>query len=218
MIIDERMAVFIDSLDSGNSPFLDEIEQYALETNVPVIRKSMQSLLKFLLVLTGPKRILEVGTAIGFSALLMSEYGPKDCHITTIEKYEKRIPIARENFRRAGREEQITLLEGDAAGILKEQTGGYDLIFMDAAKGQYLHFLPDVLRLLVPGGLLVSDNVLREGDIVESRFAVSRRNRTIHARMREYLYQLKHDPRLETVVLPVGDGVTLSTKKAGEIV
>ncbi len=212
------MAVFIDSLDSGNSPFLDEIEQYALETNVPVIRKSMQSLLKFLLVLTGPKRILEVGTAIGFSALLMSEYGPKDCHITTIEKYEKRIPIARENFRRAGREEQITLLEGDAAGILKEQTGGYDLIFMDAAKGQYLHFLPDVLRLLVPGGLLVSDNVLREGDIVESRFAVSRRNRTIHARMREYLYQLKHDPRLETVVLPVGDGVTLSTKKAGEIV
>jgi predicted O-methyltransferase YrrM len=218
LIIDERMAVFIDSLDSGNSPFLDEIEQYALETNVPVIRKSMQSLLKFLLVLTGPKRILEVGTAIGFSALLMSEYGPKDCHITTIEKYEKRIPIARENFRRAGREEQITLLEGDAAGILKEQTGGYDLIFMDAAKGQYLHFLPDVLRLLVPGGLLVSDNVLREGDIVESRFAVSRRNRTIHARMREYLYQLKHDPRLETVVLPVGDGVTLSTKKAGEIV
>lgn len=218
MIIDERMAVFIDSLDSGNSPFLDEIEQYALETNVPVIRKSMQSLLKFLLVLTGPKRILEVGTAIGFSALLMSEYGPKDCHITTIEKYEKRIPIARENFRRAGREEQITLLEGDAAGILKEQTGGYDLIFMDAAKGQYLHFLPDVLRLLVPGGLLVSDNVLREGDIVESRFAVSRRNRTIHARMREYLYQLKHDSRLETVVLPVGDGVTLSTKKAGEIV
>ncbi len=218
MIIDERMAVFIDSLDSGNSPFLDEIEQYALETNVPVIRKPMQSLLKFLLVLTGPKRILEVGTAIGFSALLMSEYGPKDCHITTIEKYEKRIPIARENFRRAGREEQITLLEGDAAGILKEQTGGYDLIFMDAAKGQYLHFLPDVLRLLVPGGLLVSDNVLREGDIVESRFAVSRRNRTIHARMREYLYQLKHDSRLETVVLPVGDGVTLSTKKAGEIV
>ncbi|MCI9435875.1 MAG: O-methyltransferase [Lachnospiraceae bacterium] len=218
MIIDERMAVFIDSLDSGNSPFLDEIEQYALETNVPVIRKPMQSLLKFLLVLTGPKRILEVGTAIGFSALLMSEYGPKDCHITTIEKYEKRIPIARENFRRAGREAQITLLEGDAAGILKEQTGGYDLIFMDAAKGQYLHFLPDVLRLLVPGGLLVSDNVLREGDIVESRFAVSRRNRTIHARMREYLYQLKHDSRLETVVLPVGDGVTLSTKKAGEIV
>lgn len=218
LIIDERMAVFIDSLDSGNSPFLDEIEQSALETGIPVIRKSMQSLLKFLLALTRPERILEVGTAIGFSALLMSEYGPKNCHITTIEKYEKRIPAARENFRRAGRETQITLLEGEAAEILKEESGVYDLIFMDAAKGQYLHFLPDVLRLLAPGGLLVSDNVLQEGDIVESRFAVSRRNRTIHARMREYLYQLKHCPQLETVVLPVGDGVTLSTKKAGEMV
>lgn len=216
MIVDERMAVFIDSLDSGNSPFLDEIEQYALETKVPVIRKSMQSLLKFLLALTKPRRILEVGTAIGFSALLMSEYGPEDCHITTIEKYEKRIPVARENFRAAGREAQITLLEGDAAEILKEQKGSYDLIFMDAAKGQYLHFLPDVLRLLAPGGLLVSDNVLQEGDVIQSRFAVTRRNRTIHARMREYLYQLKHTPMLETVVLPVGDGVTLSTKKAGE--
>ena len=117
MIIDERTAVFIDSLDSGNTPFLDEIEQYALENKIPVIRKSMQSLLKFLLALTKPRRILEVGTAIGFSALLMSEYGPEDCHITTIEKYEKRIPMARENFRAAGRETRITLLEGDAAEI-----------------------------------------------------------------------------------------------------
>ena len=216
MIIDERTAVFIDSLDSGNTPFLDEIEQYALENKIPVIRKSMQSLLKFLLALTKPRRILEVGTAIGFSALLMSEYGPEDCHITTIEKYEKRIPMARENFRAAGRETRITLLEGDAAEILKQMEGCYDLVFMDAAKGQYLHFLPDVLRLLGPGGLLVSDNVLQEGDIIQSRFAVTRRNRTIHARMREYLYQLKHSPCLETVVLPVGDGVTLSTKKAGE--
>ena len=216
MIIDERTAVFIDSLDSGNTPFLDEIEQYALENKIPVIRKSMQSLLKFLLALTKPRRILEVGTAIGFSALLMSEYGPEDCHITTIEKYEKRIPVARENFRAAGRETRITLLEGDAAEILKQMEGCYDLVFMDAAKGQYLHFLPDVLRLLGPGGLLVSDNVLQEGDIIQSRFAVTRRNRTIHARMREYLYQLKHSPCLETVVLPVGDGVTLSTKKAGE--
>ena len=216
MIVDERTVTFINSMELPENPLLEEIEKEALESFVPIIRTETKSLLKVLLTLAKPVRILEVGTAIGFSALLMSEYGPKDCHITTIEKYEKRIPIARENFRRAGREEQITLLEGDAAGILKEQTGGYDLIFMDAAKGQYLHFLPDVLRLLVPGGLLVSDNVLREGDIVESRFAVSRRNRTIHARMREYLYQLKHDPRLETVVLPVGDGVALSTKRGCE--
>ncbi|MCM1190038.1 MAG: O-methyltransferase [bacterium] len=212
MIVDERMSVFIDSLDRGNTPFLDEIEKYALETQVPVIRRSVQSLLKFLLALAKPKNILEVGTAIGFSALLMSEYGPEDCHITTVEKQEKRIPAARENFRRAGAEERITLLEGDAADILKELEGSYDLIFMDAAKGQYLHFLPDILRLLAPGGLLVSDNVLQDGDVIESRFAVTRRNRTIHARMREYLYELKHTPGLETVILPMGDGVTLSTR------
>ena len=212
MIIDERMAAFIDSLDKGNTPFLDEIEKYAIETQVPIIRKSMQSLLKFLLALVKPKNILEVGTAIGFSALLMSEYGPADCHITTIEKYEKRIPMAKENFKRGGAENRITLLEGDATDILKELDDTYDLIFMDAAKGQYIHFMPDILRLLAPGGLLVSDNVLQDGDIIESRFAVTRRNRTIHARMRDYLYELKHHPDLETVILPVGDGVTLSVK------
>lgn len=213
MMIDERMAAFIDSLDKGNTPFLDEIEKYAIETQVPVIRRPMQSLLKFLLAYAKPKQILEVGTAIGFSALLMSEYGPGDCHITTIEKYDKRIPLARENFQKASAEERITLLEGDAADILREMEGNYDFILMDAAKGQYVHFLPDVMRLLTPGGLLISDNVLQNGDIIESRFAVTRRNRTIHARMREYLYELKHHPQLETVVLPVGDGVTLSVKK-----
>lgn len=213
MIIAERMAAFIDSLDQGNTPWLDEIEREALEAQVPIIRKPMQSLLKFLLAYAKPKQILEVGTAVGFSALLMSEYSPADCHITTIEKYEKRIPVARENFKKAGAEDRITLMEGDAADILRELEGPYDMIFMDAAKGQYLHFMEDAMRLLAPGGLLISDNVLQDGDIVESRFAVTRRNRTIHARMREYLYELKHDPALETVILPVGDGVTLSLKK-----
>lgn len=213
MIIDERMAAFIDSLDKGNTPFLDKIEKEAQEGQIPVIRKPVQSLLKFFLALTKPQSILEVGTAVGFSALLMDEYSPAGCHITTIEKYEKRIPLARENFRRAGAEERITLLEGDAAELLKELNDSYDLIFMDAAKGQYIHFLPDVLRLLSDGGLLVSDNVLQDGDIVESRFAVSRRNRTIHARMRDYLYELKHHPEFETAVLPVGDGVTVSVRR-----
>lgn len=212
MIVDERMVAFIDSLDKGNTPFLDQIEKEAIATQVPIVRKSMQSLLKFLMALTKPKNILEVGTAIGFSALLMSEYAPDGCHITTIEKYEKRIPIARENFKRGGKEKDITLLEGDAVEILQSLEGTYDCIFMDAAKGQYINFLPDILRLLAPGGLLISDNVLQDGDIIESRYAVTRRNRTIHARMRDYLYELKHHPQLETCVLPVGDGVTLSVK------
>ena len=190
MITDERISTFIHSLDTGNTPFLTELERYAKETNVPVIRPQMQSFLKVLLAMQQPKQILEVGTAIGFSALLMAEYGPKDCHITTIEKYEKRIPLARENFKKAGREHQITLLEGDATEILKELKGPYDLIFMDAAKGQYIHFLPDILKLMPEHGVLLSDNVLQDGDVCESRFAVTRRNRTIHARMRDYLYEL----------------------------
>lgn len=210
MIVDERMISFIDSLDSGNTPYLDQLEQYAKETNVPIIRKPMQSLLKFLLALTQPKQILEVGCAIGFSTLLLNEYAPPDCRITTIENYEKRIILARENFDRYDKKRAITLLEGDAADLLKELAGPYDLVFMDAAKGQYLHFLPEVMRMMEPGGLLVSDNVLQDGDIIESRYAVTRRNRTIHTRMRDYLYEIKHDPGLETVILPIGDGVTLS--------
>lgn len=213
MITEERISTFINSFDSGNTPFLNELEQYAMETNVPIIRPQMQSLLKLLLTIKQPQRILEVGTAIGFSALLMSEYGPADCKITTIEKYEKRIPIARENFKKAGKENQITLLEGDAAEILRQLEGPFDLIFMDAAKGQYIHFLPDVLKLLSKGGLLISDNVLQDGDILESRYAVTRRNRTIHSRMRDYLYELKHNKNLQTDILPVGDGVTVSVRK-----
>lgn len=213
MIVDERITAYINSLDRGNSPLLVQIEKEALEDFVPIIRQETQSLLRVLLGMVRPKNILEVGTAIGFSALLMSEYAPADCKITTIEKYEKRIPIARENFKRAGREEQILLLEGDAADILKELEGSYDFIFMDAAKGQYIHFLPDVFRLLAPGGILLSDNVLQDGDIIESRFAVERRNRTIHSRMREYLYTLTHSEELTTTVLPLGDGITISVKK-----
>lgn len=213
MIIDPRMATFIDSMDPGNPPYLNELEKEALAGDIPIIRKPLQSFFRFLLALEKPKRILEVGTAVGFSALLMAEYAPADCQITTIEKYEKRIPVAKENFRKAGREGQITLLEGDAAEVLKGLSEPYDLVFMDAAKGQYMAFLPDVLRLLKVGGILLSDNVLQDGDVIESRFALDHRKRTTHARMREYLYELKHRPDLETVILPVGDGITLTLKK-----
>lgn len=213
MIVDERLVTYINSLDTGNTSILDQIEQEALENYVPIIRKEMQQFLKLLLAMKRPMRILEVGTAVGFSSILMAEYDPVPCEITTIENYEKRIPIAKENFIRAGKEKQIMLLEGDAAQILPTLTETYDFIFMDAAKGQYIHFMPDILRLLGPEGTLVSDNVLQDGDIIESRFAVTRRNRTIHKRMREYLYELTHDEHLVTAVLPIGDGVTVSTWK-----
>ena len=215
MITDERIVTFINSLDTENSEILEAIEKEALASGVPIIRREMQSFLKVLLMMQKPASILEVGTAVGFSALLMSEYAPSGCRITTIENYEKRIPIARENFKRAGREEQITLIEGDAAEVLGQLEGEYDFIFMDAAKGQYIHYLPDVMRLLADGGCLVSDNVMQDGDVIESRFAVERRNRTIHARMREYLYELKHREDLVTSILPLGDGAAVSIKRNG---
>ena len=213
MIVEERMRAYINSLDMGNTPFLEELEKKALAGKVPIIRKEMQSFLKMFLAATRPMKILEVGTAVGFSTLLMCEYGPENLKITTIENYEKRIPIARENFRKAGRESQIEFLTGDAGEILKELTGTYDLIFMDAAKGQYINWLPDVLQLMHKGSVLVSDNVLQEGDIIESHYLVERRNRTIYKRMRQYLYELKHNPLLETSILPLGDGASISVKK-----
>lgn len=213
MIVDERIVTFINSLETENSKILETIEKEALDAYVPIIRKEMQSFLKVLLTIQKPMCILEVGTAVGFSALLMSEYVPEECRITTIENYEKRIPIARENFRRAGKEKQITLIEGDALEVMKSLEEHYDFIFMDAAKGQYIHYLPEVMRLLRPGGTLVSDNVMQDGTVIESRFAVERRDRTIHARMREYLYELKHNEELLTSILPLGDGVAVSVKK-----
>ena len=214
MIVDERMVTYIRSLEVPESAVIEAIEQEALRDRVPIIRKEMQSFLKVLLMIKRPMRILEVGAAVGFSSILMSEYMPEGGHITTIENYDKRIPIARANFKRAGKEEQIDSIEGDALEVMHGLEGPYDLIFVDAAKGQYIHYLPEVMRLLGTDGVLVSDNVLQEGDIIESRFAVERRNRTIHSRMREYLYELKHHDQLQTSIIPLGDGVALSVKRS----
>ena len=216
MIVDERMVTYIRSLERPENPVIEAIEQEALENFVPIIRKETQSFLKVMMLMNRPARVLEVGTAVGFSAILMSEYLPEGSRITTIENYEKRIPIAQNNFKRAGKEEQITLIEGDALEVMKTLEGPYDFIFMDAAKGQYIHYMPEAVGLLADGGILMSDNVLQDGDIIESRFAVERRNRTIHSRMRDYLYELKHSNVLETSIIPLGDGVALSIKKKKE--
>ena len=214
MIADSRITDYILSLSTGQGQLCDRIEQEALAARVPIIRRETAALLKTLVAAKAPRAILEIGTAVGYSALLMARVMPADCRITTIEKYEKRIPVARENFRLAGEEERITLLEGDADEILDRLKGSYfDFVFMDAAKGQYLAWLPKLMELMPAGAVLVSDNVLQDGDIVQSRFAVERRNRTIHARMREYLYELKHNSALETSILPVGDGVALSVRR-----
>ena len=213
MIVEPRVVAYINSLDSGNSDICNLIEKEALNDNVPIIRKEMGNLLKVLIALKQPERILEVGTAVGYSSILMSENMPENCHITTIENYDKRIPVAKNNFIRAGVIDKITLIEGDAADVLKTLDGPYDFIFMDAAKGQYINYLPEILRLMPKGGLLITDNILQEGELVESRYVVTRRDRTIHTRIREYVYELTHNDNLITSIVPIGDGITLSVKK-----
>lgn len=216
MIVNDRITSYIHSLDTGNGSLCDAIEEEATALHIPIIRRETAAFLKTLVALKRPGAILEVGTAVGYSALLMCRVMPKDCHITTIEKYEKRIPAAKANFKRAGEEKRITLVEGDAGEVLDTLSGPYDFIFMDAAKGQYPGWLDRLLFLLGDGGVLVSDNIFQDGDIIESRYAVERRNRTIHARMREYLYRLTHMEELETSLVPVGDGVAVSVKKERE--
>ena len=213
MIVNERIVSYIHSLERSNGEVCDEIEEFAHQTNVPIIRKEMESFLRVLIEIKKPKRILELGTAIGYSAILMANTMSEDCRITTIENYDKRMPIARDNFKRAGVEEKVELLEGDALEILQKINEPYDFVFMDAAKAQYLVYLKEIMRLLSVGGILIADNVLQDGELVESRYAVERRNRTIHSRMREYLYEVKNMKELETTIIPIGDGITLSVRK-----
>ena len=213
MIVDNRITEYLHSLETSRGELLDTIEKKAIEDGVPIIRSETAALLRSLTAALRPENILEIGTAVGYSALQMCQVMPENCHITTIEKYEKRIPDEYENFRKAGEESRITFLEGDADMWLKELKGKqFDLVFMDAAKGQYLNWLPLLLDLMPVGAVLISDNVLQDGDVVQSRFAEQRRNRTIHSRMREYLYELKHMEEFETAVIPIGDGVTISTR------
>ena len=212
-MVNERVRSFIRSMQPGESSICMAIEQEAREAGVPIIREEMKSFIKVLLAMNQPKNILEIGTAVGYSAILMSEQLSEDGHITTIENYPVRIPLAKANFARAGKEDRITLLEGDAGQLLKELEGPYDFIFLDAAKAQYIVILPELVRLLKKGGVLLTDNVLQEGDIIESRYGVTRRNRTIYDRMREYLYAVMHHDELESTIVPIGDGVAISVRK-----
>lgn len=215
MILNERFTTYIDSLNWQLPDYLKELERQAVDDGVPIIRRSMQSLLGFMIASRKPETVLEIGTAVGFSALLMSEYAGNRAKIDTIEKVPARLAAARKNFAAYHKEGQIRLYEGEAAVVLEQlvsQGRSYDFIFMDAAKGQYLHFLEPVLKMLSEDGMLVTDNVLQDGDVIQSRYAITRRDRTIHGRMREYLYRLTHSEGLRSVILPVGDGVALSVR------
>jgi predicted O-methyltransferase YrrM len=218
MIVDERITAYINSLETELTPELLALEKEALENHVPIIKKETQGVLKFFLQIQQPKRILEVGTAIGFSALFMSEYSPIDSKITTIEKVAMRLTEAVKNLsdERFPHKDKVTLKQGEALEVLKElvqEKSEYDFIFLDAAKAQYMSFLPEIMKLLNKGGMLVTDNVLQDGTVLNSRYSITRRDRTIHARMREYLYTITHMEELETVIIPVGDGIAISYRK-----
>lgn len=210
MIVDRNITTYIHSLDLDVPAYLTELREYARANDVPIIRQEMESFMKVLLKMAEPKRILEIGTAIGYSALFMNEC-LEDVQIVTMENYEPRLQEARKNL--AGHD-NITLVEGDAVQNIKNLEKGFDMIFLDAAKAQYIVMLPDLLRLLNDGGILLADNVLQDGELIKSRYITPRRQRTIHSRMREFIWEVKHRPELTASVIPIGDGVVLAYKGA----
>ena len=213
MITNEQVINYLKAIEPNRDSFLEELETSAIKDNIPIIKKDVQGLLRVLLSIIKPYKILEIGTAVGFSSILMSNYLQQDGKITTIEKNQEMIKMAKQNINKAGKESNINILEGDANKILVDINDEYDFIFMDAAKGQYINYLPHCIKVLKKNGVLLSDNVLQDGYITKSRYSIPRRQRTIHNRMREYLWEINNNTLLETVVLPIADGVTISYKR-----
>lgn len=207
----ERTETFINSLYKGNPGYLNDMERNARDRFINVIRPGTQSVIRVVLEMQHPRRILEIGTAVGFSALFMTEYS--DASVFTIEHDPERAAEAEKNFEIYGRKDRITVAEGEAEDIIKGLDEKFDLIFLDGAKGQYIRMLPELMRLLGEGGVMITDNVLHEGEIMESRYLNERRDRTIHKRMREFLRAITESSELETMVLPSGDGTAVSVRK-----
>ena len=216
MVEHERFESFLESIPDGLPEYLTDFEIENIKENIPIIRKGSQRIIRFMLEMKKPLNILEVGTATGFSSVFMLEFLNKKAKITTIEKMEERAVKAEKNFNKFDKNKQITLIKGDATDILSELVSKdktYDFIFMDAAKGQYINYLENIKKLLVSGGILITDNMLQEGRLLDSRYTVVRRDRTIHSRMREYVNALLTDKKFETMLLESGDGMAVSIKK-----
>lgn len=210
----ERISAFVRSYIKDDEGELGRIYLEAIRNGVPVMRPETRELLKTQLIMKKPMQILEIGTAVGYSSIYMSNYLAESGEITTIELDEERVNIARANIKAMNKEKVITVIQGDAYEVLKTLPEDcYDFAFVDAAKGQYINYYPDVMRVVKSGGIIISDNVLQDGEVLESHFTVDKRNRTIHDRMREYLYTITHDDRLDTALLSVGDGVAVSVKR-----
>ncbi len=190
-----------------------QMEVYAKENSVPIIHKEVAQLLKVMLKVHRPKRILEIGCAIGYSSIFFASTLDKDVEIITTERNPVMLERAVENIKNAGLEENIKILVGDAQETLKDVEGQFDMVFIDAAKGQYKMFYDMVIDKLKVGGLVISDNILYKGMIASDDLVV-RRKKTIVKRMRDYLDYICHEEYLDTSIIPVGDGLAISYKKA----
>ncbi len=205
---------YLDELIPKRDEFLENLRYKSSleESYAPIVQKSTEQLIVTLLKLIKPRRVLEVGTAVGYSAILMAQNLPEESSIVTIERYKKHADIAVDNVFEAGFEKKIKVIEGEAAEVLHWLDGGFDFIFLDAAKGQYIEFLPDIMRLLNSGGVLLSDNILYHG-MIENEDKVERRKITIVKRLHMYLEEIMNNENLTTSIIPIGDGVALSVKK-----
>ncbi len=194
-----------------SDPLLNEMEEYAAKNHIPIVQPESARILSVICNISKPKRILEVGTAIGYSSIILSNSMHKNGIIDTIELDEDMAERAREYIVRAGLDRKIRILQGDAAEVLQCLSTPYDFIFLDAAKGQYIEFLPFCLRLLNPGGVFVTDNVLYKGMVAKDGI-VKHKHRTIIVNLREYLQSLCQNPDLNTSIVPVGDGIAICVK------
>ena len=209
-LLSEKLSFYISSLTPDNSELIERIGMEARERGVPVIRRESEGFMKMLLTLKAPKNILEIGTAVGYSTLIMAENTSEDCRITTVEIGKDDAKLAASNFKEAGTSHRIDLIVGDALKELSKLTDKYDFVFIDASKGQYMNFFNAVRGLLTPEAVVLSDNVLQGGDVLKSHFIIEQRDRTVHKRMRDYLFAITHDDAFVTSVVPVGDGMAVS--------
>ena len=213
IISNENLDDFILSLSMNEDNDVFELKEYAKDNDVPIIRNGTKDLIELIINLKKPKNILEVGTAIAYSTIIMARID-KDIKITTIEDFERRQIEAENNIKKYDRYNQIRLIKDDATNFFEntKEENIYDLVFLDAAKGQYVNWLPHIKRLMKNGGILIADNIFKDGEILESKFAIKKRNRTIHKRMREYLYNIFHDEELKSYIIKIEDGVAISIK------
>lgn len=211
-LVENYIHEYLENLQPFCEGELGKLQKTSYEKEVPIIPKDVVQFLGVVLSIIKPKKILEIGMAVGFSASYMTGFLQEGGHLTTIDRFDVMIKQARENFKRLGVEDKVTILEGNANDILPTLDEQYDFIFMDAAKGQYIQILPDVLRLLKKGGVIIADDILQEGRVAQAYEEVPKRQRTIHKRMNEFLNEITNNPKLKSSILTIGDGVAFIQK------